>query len=144
MSPLIQVIYASAAATPFTPEALRALLSKSRSRNSFYGISGVLLYHHGSILQVLEGPEDRVDSILTSVVKDPRHIKLRYLSRASIQKREFEAWSMGFLDPSAPGFSRPQGYLDYRDLLRAMDQSSTHARKMLRFFQEGLYRQSVT
>ena len=141
MSPLIQVIYASAAATPFTPEALRTLLSKSRSRNSFYGISGVLLYHDGSILQVLEGPEDMVERILASVTKDPRHNKLRYLSRTPIRKREFEAWSMGFLDVSAQGLSRPQGYLDYRDMLRAMNQSSTHARKMLRFFQEGLYRQ---
>ena len=96
MSPLIQVIYASAAATPFTPEALRTLLSKSRSRNSFYGISGVLLYHDGSILQVLEGPEDMVERILASVTKDPRHNKLRYLSRTPIRKREFEAWSMGF------------------------------------------------
>ncbi len=141
MSPLIQVIYASAAAQPFTPEALRTLLAKSRSRNSLYGVSGVLLYHDGSILQVLEGSEDTVDRILASVTRDPRHDKLRYLSRTPIQKREFEAWSMGFIDASAPGFSRPQGFLDYRDMLRAMDQSSTHARKMLRFFQEGLYRQ---
>ena len=141
MNPLIQVIYASAAATPFTPEALRTLLGKSRSRNTFHGISGVLLYHEGSILQVLEGPEDMVDRILSSVTKDPRHNRLRYLSRAPIQKREFEAWSMGFLDPSASAFTRPQGYLDYRDMLHAMDQSPTHARRMLRFFQEGLYRQ---
>ena len=141
MSPLIQVIYASAAATPFTPEALRALLAKSRARNSLYGVSGVLLYHEGSILQVLEGPEDTVDRILAAVTKDPRHYKLRYLSRATIQKREFEAWSMGFIDASAPAFSRPQGYVDYGDMIRAMDQSSTYARKMLRFFQEGLYRQ---
>ena len=141
MSPLVQVIYASAAVTPFTPEALRTLLAKSRSRNSLYGVSGVLLYHDGSILQVLEGLEDAVDLILASVTKDARHNKLRYLSRAPIQNREFEAWSMAFLDPSGSGFIRPQGYLDYRDMLRAMDQSSTHARKMLRFFQEGLYRQ---
>ena len=141
MSPLVQVIYASAAAVPFTPEALRTLLSKSRSRNSFYEISGVLLYHDESILQVLEGSEEAVNLILASVAKDARHTRLRYLSRAPIQEREFEAWSMGFIDGSATGFTQPSGYLNYRDLLRTMNQSSTHARKMLRFFQEGLYRQ---
>ncbi len=141
MNPLIQVIYASAATTPFTPEALRILLAKSRARNSLYRVSGVLLYHEGSILQVLEGPEDAVDRILASVTKDPRHNRLRYLSRVQIAKREFENWSMGFIDLKEPGFSRPQGYLDYRAMVRAMDQSPTHARKMLRFFQEGLYRQ---
>ena len=141
MSPLVQVIYASAATTPFTPEALRTLLTKSRSRNSLYRISGVLLYHDESILQVLEGPEEAVNLILASVTKDARHTKLRYLSRTPIHEREFEAWSMGFIDPSATGFTRPAGYLNYRDMLRVMDQSSTHARKMLRFFQEGLYRQ---
>ncbi len=61
MSALIQFIYASAASSPFTSEALRTLLAKSRSRNSLYGVSGVLLYYDGSILQVLEGPEDTVD-----------------------------------------------------------------------------------
>ncbi len=141
MNPLIQVIYASAAAPPFTPEALRTLLAKSRARNSLYGVSGMLLYHEGSILQVLEGPEDAVDRILSSVTKDVRHNKLRYLSRGPILRREFEAWSMGFIDASTMGFTRPQGYLDYREMVRAMDQSSTHARKMLRFFREGLYRQ---
>lgn len=142
MNPLIQVIYASAATAPISPEVLRALLAKSRSRNSLYSVSGVLLYHEGSIIQVLEGPEKSVDLILASVTKDVRHSKLRYLSRVPIRKREFEAWSMGFLDPSASGFARPEGYLDYRAMLRAMDRSSTHARKMLRFFQEGLYHQN--
>lgn len=141
MSSLIQVIYASAATKPFTPDALRALLAKSRSRNSVYGVSGVLLYHDHSILQVLEGPEASVDLILASVTKDARHNRFRYLSRTHIQKREFEAWSMGFIDPSDPGFSPPKGYLNYRAMLRAMDYSPTHARKMLRFFQEGLYHQ---
>lgn len=140
MSQLIQVIYASAATAPFTPETLRVLLTKSRSRNTLYGVSGILLYHGGSILQVLEGLEESVNLILASVEKDSRHERIRYLSRGPIKNREFQAWSMGFVDPSA-GFLRSAGYVDYGDMVRAMSDSASHARKLLRFFQQGLYRQ---
>lgn len=140
MHPLIQVIYASAATTPFTPQALRGLLAKSRSRNTLYDVSGMLLYHGGSIVQVLEGSEESVNLIFASVEKDPRHDRIRCLSRGPIKTREFDAWSMGFVDTSAD-FSRSAGYVDYQHMVRAMSDSGSHARKLLRFFQQGLYRQ---
>ena len=138
---MIQLVYASAATRPFTPEALKTLLTKARARNANFGVTGMLLYHTGSFLQVLEGPEAGVDRILASILKDPRHTTARTLSRAIIVKREFEAWSMGFVDTSHT-FSQPAGHVDYHRALPALTNSGSTARKFLRFFQDGLYREA--
>ena len=137
---MIQMIYASAAAQPFPPESLRVLLSKARVRNALYGVSGMLLYHSGSFLQVVEGPEEHVDRIIDSVFRDPRHVNTRTLSRQSIASREFEAWSMGFVDTTLV-LTQPTGHVDYHRALPSLTDTGTRARQFLRFFQEGLYRQ---
>ena len=139
---MIQLVYASAATRPFTPEALRLLLNKARARNANFGVTGMLLYHHGSFLQVLEGPEAGVDRILASILKDPRHTTARTLSRATITTREFEAWSMGFVDTSL-ALSQPAGQVDYHRALPALSNADSRARKFLRFFQDGLYREAA-
>ncbi len=139
---MIQLIYASAATKPFAVDDLKALLSKARARNTLYKVSGMLLYHSGSFLQVLEGPDQSVDLILNSVFKDARHNNTRTLSRTTIQSREFPNWSMGFTDTTL-ALSRPEGHVDYVRGLPALTDAATHAKRFLRFFQEGLYRQKI-
>ncbi|MHB1206888.1 MAG: BLUF domain-containing protein, partial [Rhodospirillaceae bacterium] len=78
---MLQLIYASAAVKPFTPEALKVLLAKARAKNSAAGITGMLLYHAGSFLQALEGPNDAVASLFKVIEKDPRHTTVRLLFR---------------------------------------------------------------
>jgi uncharacterized Fe-S cluster-containing MiaB family protein len=60
---MLQVIYASAATKPFDRENLVELLKIARSKNMAADISGMLLYHSGSFLQVLEGPEQNVEEL---------------------------------------------------------------------------------
>ena len=140
---MIQIIYASAATQPFTPVALKALLAKARTRNTLHGVSGMLLYRQGSFLQVLEGPEIEVERILASIYKDKRHTNTRLLSRTTILKREFEAWSMGFHDTSHT-LTQPAGQIDYLRLAPTLQDAGTTAKRYLRFFQEGMYRQGAT
>ena len=140
---MIQLIYASAATEPFSPAALRTLLQKARVRNTLYGVSGMLLYHSGSFVQVLEGKDDMVRMIHNSIVRDKRHTSIRTLSEQVVQQREFGSWSMGFADTSA-AVNRPDGLVDYHRELAAVVDAGGRARKFLRFFQEGLYRQSGT
>lgn len=139
---MVQLIYASAATKPFSPDDLKTLLIKARGRNTLYKVSGMLLYDSGSFLQVLEGPDDSIDLILKSIFKDQRHNNTRTLSRTTIQSREFPSWSMGFTDISL-SLSRPEGHVDYVRALPALTDAATHAKRYLRFFQEGLYRQNI-
>lgn len=137
---MIQLIYASAAVRPFSKLDLDRLLTKARARNSSHGVTGMLLYHSGSFLQVLEGPIVGVESIFASIQRDPRHRNTRILTRKSISQGEFVEWTMGFEDTSG-GVIRMPGALDYYRDLPTLTIGSSDAIKYLRFFQEGLCRQ---
>ena len=109
--PLVQLIYASEATTPFSTSALRDLLTVARTNNTTLGVSGLLLYNHGSFFQVLEGEESVVQPLYAKIETDPRHRKIILFSKREIPERNFGDWSMGFLDidqrkVNLPGFLR--------------------------------------
>lgn len=89
-------------------------------------MSGLLLYCNQSFLQVLEGETEPVEALYQKIEKDPRHDKLRLLSRAPITVRKFPEWSMGFehvdedvLIETLPGFKPATQYpLVAADLVR--------------------------
>jgi hypothetical protein len=137
-----QLIYASAATRPFSAEDLRQLLDRARSRNSVYGLTGMLLYHTGSFLQVLEGDETYVDIIFKSIERDPRHTQTKILVDQIIQRREFEEWSMGFVD-TALSNRQPTGLLNYFQLQPLLTLNESTARKYLYFFHTGLCRETL-
>jgi hypothetical protein len=139
---MLQIIYASAATKPYNHHDLMNLLRVAREKNSAAGISGMLLYHDGSFLQVLEGPDTKVHELYRKIEKDPHHTNFLLLLREAVQEREFENWSMGFLDTSQIG-ERPEGFIDYVRDLKSMTLDKTRARKILKTFQEGSWRRSA-
>ena len=140
---MIQLVYASAATRPFSPSALAVLLEKARSRNRFYDVTGILLYHNGSFLQVLEGPEQGVDLIFGSIQRDSRHNNNKVLVRQTFPRREFGDWAMSFTDTTNIP-AKPEGLVDYHRALPQMTSAATEAKRYLRFFQQGLCRQATT
>jgi Sensors of blue-light using FAD len=109
---LIQLIYASAASKPFSAVELRELLRLARAKNERLDITGMLLYHEGSFLQVLEGPDSAVNPLLETIAKDKRHDKVLLLLRREIEARNFGEWKMGFVDVDPKAQSLP-GFRDY-------------------------------
>ena len=141
MSNMTQIIYASAATKVFARSDLVELLKLARSGNTVAGISGMLLYHGGSFLQVLEGPEESVESLYVKIAKDPRHERCLLLLRETIRQKQFENWSMGFVDTTKVA-ERIEGFVDYATQLKTMTLDKTGARTILRRFQEGEWRRS--
>jgi len=109
---LIQLIYASAAKNLFSPGELGELLRLARIKNQRLGVTGILLYHEGSFLQVLEGPLSAVEPLLETINHDKRHQKVMLLLRREIEARNFADWKMGFVDVAAQSQSLP-GFRDY-------------------------------
>ena len=136
-----QVIYASAATVSFSQSDLIELLKIARQRNSAVDISGMLLYNAGSFLQVLEGPDENIDALFAKIQKDTRHARCLLLSRKTIQEKEFENWSMGFVDITRVA-ERIEGFVDYAMQLKTMTLDKTRARKILSRFQSGDWRRS--
>ena len=137
---MFQIAYASAARQPFSPEDLNTLLRKARARNGLYSVTGFLAYHQGSFLQVLEGEQEHVKLIFTSISNDSRHGNTRVLLSRTIPQRDFENWSMAFLDTSGWPLNH-KGFVDYQRVLPTLANAPGAAHRYLRLFAEGLYRQ---
>jgi Sensors of blue-light using FAD len=143
---LQQLIYASAAAKPFTPPELRALLAVARANNTPIEVSGLLLYHQGSFFQVLEGEKETVDAVFKKIGKDPRHTSVLLVSSKEIEKRSFGEWSMGFADVARMAAGVP-GFMELFNATSSfLDLQKGDAKlvgKLVDGFQDGLWRQHV-
>ncbi len=143
MGSLSQVVYLSSSTDLLGEPELQQLLIDARERNQDLEISGLLLYADGNFMQVLEGPRQNVETLMSDIENDPRHHGILVLLDQVIEHREFPDWSMALFNVSekdAEGFS---------DFFRG--DSSVHqqyilsgkAKKLLMSFRDHLNRSSV-
>jgi hypothetical protein len=108
---VLSIVYSSTATVPFGDDELVGLLATSRDNNAVDGLTGMLLFHDGRFLQVLEGPDEAVRSRLGVIAVDERHTDVRVLLEEELNERRFPDWTMGF-QPYEPGVSDEiPGYL---------------------------------
>ncbi len=100
------------------PEDIAAILAVSRRNNAAAGITGMLLYHDQSFLQVLEGEEPGLSLCFDRIARDRRHRNLIVLSRDAVAARAFGAWQMGFARMEALFGADPEGVISLHDLAR--------------------------
>lgn len=96
-----QLIYTSSAMSSLDDFALREIAQNSNYYNQQIGVTGLLLFHEGSILQVLEGDKESVTELYEKVKRDPRHTGCMTLSTRTAERREFSDWFMGYKNVSA-------------------------------------------
>jgi hypothetical protein len=90
---MIQLIYASRP-FGFDEGTLAAILNVARRCNERDGITGALICRGDLYLQLLEGPQAKVDWAYRRIERDHRHTQLRLLSRRDVTERLFPAWAM--------------------------------------------------
>ena len=92
---LIQLTYASQP-FGFNGPSLAGILLDARRCNTRDGITGALICRDDLFLQMLEGPEDKVEATLQRITKDDRHLEVRPMSRRAIPDtgRLFPNWAM--------------------------------------------------
>lgn len=126
------------------------LLTKSRENNHRLGITGMLVYRHPFFMQVLEGPEEIVDELMTRISADPRHTDITKVLHAQIRRAGFADWSMGYLE-AKPGevpeiVTQFAGYNDFfaADFEpRLFAANPTAAKKLLIAFRDECLRPQV-
>ncbi|MFK7931056.1 MAG: BLUF domain-containing protein [Myxococcota bacterium] len=136
---ILQLGYASASTVAFTDQDLVDLLATSRENNAKAGIGGMLLFHEGSFLQVLEGPAERVEALYERIRLDPRHNDAFLLFRREHTHRQFADWSMGFHRVAADPSKRPPGLNSFltSGRTRMTDKDAEKIRRILLGFREG-------
>ena len=74
--------------------ALSDITSISVANNDQLGITGLLFFHEGYFLQLIEGREEALESLMSKLERDPRHRDLHRLVDEEINGRSFEEWKM--------------------------------------------------
>ena len=95
---LHRVIYHSKGRASVSFPDIEGILAASRANNAAAGITGVLIFADGAFLQVLEGERDAVLRLLGKIACDDRHQGIMVMSAAEIDSRDFERWTMAYLD----------------------------------------------
>lgn len=70
--------------------------------NREHHITGVLLYCERRFLQIIEGPVDEIEQLMTRLEQDTRHVNIERILTTSIQERRFDQWSMDCIELSKP------------------------------------------
>lgn len=94
---LHHLVYMSSANGRATARELDDILAQSRRRNRADAITGLLLYHEGNFMQVLEGPEDPVQACYDRIAADPRHHDVLLLLSEPVAQRCFAGWDMAYM-----------------------------------------------
>lgn len=76
------------------------IVRKAHVRNEALGITGALIFTGVYFAQVIEGPFQSVDRLLTRIMLDPRHCDLHVVDRIQVKERSFDTWKMAYLGPS--------------------------------------------
>ncbi len=90
---IMQLIYASEP-FGFDDAMLNGILSVSRRNNPSRGITGCLICRQDLYLQMLEGPEEALDTLFAKIAVDDRHLKVTRLYAEPADERLFPDWAM--------------------------------------------------
>jgi hypothetical protein len=79
---------------------VKEILDSAVKHNQLNDVTGMLLYYKGAYMQVLEGGESEVMETYARICDDKRHQDVTLLSITEVKSRQFERWSMGFMQVS--------------------------------------------
>ena len=120
-----QLIYISHPTIESVEEALLDILKKAQSENYKLRISGLMVYHRGKFMQLLEGDEINVKNLFAKIQRDARHTDVKVLLEMDNPKRCFSTWAMGFgMSGCSNGFLSEQPFYfsvnDIKDICEAL------------------------
>lgn len=90
---LVELCYTSKVTQSFEPDQLVELAACAENYNQKHNISGILYFDEArrSFMQILEGNEKSVRTLMNRISKDTRHKEIILRSKYRVSKRSFEA-----------------------------------------------------
>lgn len=110
---LLRLTYISTVTRLLSVSELVDLIEQSRPKNEELGITGLLLYSGGNVIQTLEGDPRTVEPLFDAILTDPRHSDVRVVERQGVEERVFASWSMAFRNVSAREVAELQDFDEF-------------------------------
>lgn len=142
---MYQLMYTSRTAEGVTLDDLIDIHISARKRNLKNGITGILLYDEPRVLQLLEGPEEKVKSTFERIKKDSRHQYIHVVYEESVKYREFNEWSVGFQPISQESSDLPEGYSSFMDkdvTYSDLKHSTSKAERFMTLFRNSSFKKT--
>jgi hypothetical protein len=73
---------------------IKDIVDVARKSNAETHITGVLFFHEGRFLQIIEGEETDLKALMEKICNDNRHSNVRYLIDSQEKDRCFGSWKM--------------------------------------------------
>ena len=118
-SGLHRLIYLSSAVGVLRADELDRILLRSKASNSGAGITGLLLFHEGSFLQMIEGPAAGVTSLMQKIRRDRRHSGIIMLQSGPCAERIFPDSPLHYVAPRNLTAGEKQAFADLRHAVYA-------------------------
>ena len=132
------LIYSSKESECTTELELKQIMEQSEKNNKRQNITGLLIYFHGTFIQMLEGTEKDVLETFGRIENDPRHELIIKLFSGETDKRHFPNWKMALQVVDEETFKKVESYesLSEGDLFLQHMTDDNMGLKMLRYFYE--------
>ncbi len=93
---MYELVYSSKANKNTDKYAILDILKTAESTNKELDITGCLVFHKTTFVQILEGSKEDIHGLFAKISLDDRHRDVVILHEGEIKKRSFDSWSMAF------------------------------------------------
>ncbi|WP_142785352.1 BLUF domain-containing protein [Changchengzhania lutea] len=90
------ICYVSSASHTIQEDELNSLFESTKTLNHLNSITGILLYLEGNFLQILEGEERQLKSLMEKIEMDDRHHNIIIILNKKNKVRIFKEYNSGF------------------------------------------------
>lgn len=108
---LKQIVYRSLAIGLVNDRMLLEIQASANRFNETCGISGLLYYHSGVFLQLLEGSAGCIERVMERIAADQRHYDIRQIHEQENTHRLVATWRMGVMN-----LDQPEAVNDHHDV----------------------------
>ena len=89
-----RLAYFSRPAPGITAEDVRAIATNAGRRNADLAVTGMLIHEFNRFIQLLEGPLEAIETLMTAIIADKRHTEIRIFLRQSAAEPSLSRWIM--------------------------------------------------
>ena len=125
--------YTSRAAPGVDGSDVFGIVAASARNNVEARITGILFFKDSSFFQIVEGPSESLDRLLSVLAMDTRHSDLRIKARLGIARRHFPEWNMKRIS----NLNASEESADVRSKIAAICDSDELSRELARFFHDA-------
>jgi uncharacterized Fe-S cluster-containing radical SAM superfamily protein len=95
---MYQLIYISSATKNLARDEFLELVALSKSKNDALEVTGVLMFKDGNFMQVLEGEQEIISKLYSTIRLDSRHTLVSIIQEGPIGLREYSDWSSTYFN----------------------------------------------